>query len=90
MKKYIVPVVSFLALVMVLGSSAGLVSAGETSPAGEAPSPSQANVDVQNYIPVQGRLTDSSGLPLNGDFSVTFRLYDVVSGGAALCSNSST
>jgi hypothetical protein len=87
MKKYIVPVVSFLALVMVLGSSAGLVSAGETSPAGEAPSPSQANVDVQNYIPVQGRLTDSSGLPLNGDFSVTFRLYDVVSGGAALCSD---
>lgn len=85
MKKYIVPVVSFLVLVMVLGSSAGLVSADETGPAGEASSPSQVSGNVMNYIPVQGRLTDSSGLPLNGDFSITFRLYDAFSGGAALC-----
>ncbi len=40
---------------------------------------------VQNMIPVQGKLTDASGMPLNGDFSITFRLYDVFSGGTALC-----
>ncbi len=47
----------------------------------------QVDGDVQNYFPIQGRLTDSSGTPLNGDYSITFRLYDVLSGGVALCSD---
>ena len=38
-----------------------------------------------NYIPVQGRLTDAIGVPLDGTYQLTFRLYDVVSGGTALC-----
>jgi hypothetical protein len=40
---------------------------------------------VENYIPVQGRLTDLSGNPLNGNYNLTFRLYLVESGGTALC-----
>jgi hypothetical protein len=32
----------------------------------------------------QGRLTDSSGNPLNGTYDITFRLYDAASGGTAL------
>lgn len=40
---------------------------------------------TSNFIPVQGRLTDENGVPLNGTYSVAFRLYDVSSGGTALC-----
>ena len=40
---------------------------------------------VSNYIPVQGRLTDDSGNPLTGTYSLTFRIYDVASEGTALC-----
>jgi hypothetical protein len=46
--------------------------------------------NVQNYIPVQGKLTDAAGNPLNGDFEMTFRLYDVLSGGVALCSDTNS
>jgi len=38
-------------------------------------------------IPVQGRLTDASGTPLNGTASVTFKLYTAASGGTALCTD---
>lgn len=38
-----------------------------------------------NYIPVQGRLTNAAGTPLDGTFDLTFRLYDVYSGGTPLC-----
>lgn len=41
--------------------------------------------NVKNYIPVQGKLTDAAGNPLDGNFSIAFRLYDVPSGGTALC-----
>lgn len=58
-------------------------------PADGSLSPQAANA-VGNYIPVQGRLTDTSGNPLNGDYSVTFRLYQVPSGGTALCQDTNT
>ena len=45
----------------------------------------QAPDAVSNYIPVQGRLTDSGGNPLTGNYSLTFRIYDVYNGGTALC-----
>jgi hypothetical protein len=53
-------------------------------PPGGIRSPDVPDV-ASNYIPVQGRLTDSAGQPLDGDYSVTFRLYDITSGGTALC-----
>jgi hypothetical protein len=40
---------------------------------------------VQPAIPIQGRLTDSGGNPLDGTYDVTFRLYDHFSGGTLLC-----
>jgi len=46
------------------------------------PSPAE---DVLSYIPVQGRLTNSAGIPLDGDYEITFRLYDVNVGGTELC-----
>jgi len=38
-----------------------------------------------HFIPIQGRLTDDSGNPLNGTYNLTFRLYGTYTGGAALC-----
>jgi hypothetical protein len=35
-------------------------------------------------IPYQGRLGDSTGSPLNGDYNMTFRIYSVPDGGTAL------
>lgn len=40
---------------------------------------------TSNFIPVQGRLTDASGIPLDGDYQLTFRLYDTSSSVTALC-----
>jgi hypothetical protein len=39
-----------------------------------------------NTLGYQGHLADSGGNPITGDLSITFRLYDVVSGGSALWS----
>lgn len=45
---------------------------------------------VGTYFPVQGRLTNASGTPLNGNYNMTFRVYDVSSGGTALCNDPMT
>lgn len=37
-----------------------------------------------NTISYQGQLTNTSGTPLNGDYDLTFRLYNVANGGTAL------
>ena len=41
-------------------------------------------------IPVQGRLTNSSGSPLNGSFSIRFAFYTVSTGGTAVCVDTDT
>jgi hypothetical protein len=38
-----------------------------------------------NFIPIQGRLTDASGNPLNGVLDLTLRMYSSYTGGTALC-----
>lgn len=45
---------------------------------------------VDNIIPIQGYLTDGAGNPLNGNYSITASIYDVSSGGTALCSDTET
>jgi hypothetical protein len=50
----------------------------------------QAPDATSNYIPFQGRLTDTAGNPLDGTYNVTFRIYDVSSGGTALCSDTNS
>lgn len=40
--------------------------------------------DIPKTINYQGRITNSSGEPINGTKDVTFRIYDVVTGGTAL------
>ncbi len=90
MKRYFVVALSIAALILLLVASAVLAddgpggSGGEPEPADQAEAPA-LSADVSSYIPVQGKLTDASGVPLNGDFTIAFRLYDVLSGGTALC-----
>lgn len=45
---------------------------------------------VGNRIPVQGRLTDDSGNPLDGTYDIRFRLYDAATGGTALCEDTNS
>ncbi|HPH95896.1 MAG TPA: hypothetical protein PKW33_10295 [Anaerolineaceae bacterium] len=50
----------------------------------------EPEADVQarsSYIPVQGRLTDNNGTPLNGMYNLTIKLYGDFAGGTALCSD---
>jgi hypothetical protein len=53
----------------------------ETQPRGET----GVTTITSGAIPIQGRLTDASGTPLEGTYNLTFRLYDVESGGTPLC-----
>lgn len=45
---------------------------------------------MSDIIPFQGRLTNAAGVPLNGSYSIRLALYDVASGGTALCSDTDT
>jgi hypothetical protein len=44
-----------------------------------------AAASVNSIIPIQGKLTDAQGNPLNGNFNVGARIYDVDTGGTRLC-----
>ncbi len=45
----------------------------------------EAAAVVSAGIPLQGRLTDASGRPLDGSYVIRFRLYSASSGGVVLC-----
>ena len=79
-------IVSTLSLVLLLTLTVSLVMAqqGTTGRAPEA-NATEELTSHSDYIPVQGRLTDASGNPLNGTYLVDFKLYDVAYGGIALC-----
>jgi hypothetical protein len=86
----ILVVVSTLALLLTL--SIGLTQAqGPVTGGAAGPQASTSPAaDVPFGIPVQGRLTDAGGVPVNGSPSVTFSLYNVDVGGAQLCSDINT
>jgi len=77
--------------VLLLALAAGLTWAQGPEPPGEGVQP-EGDVSVQGVvgavIPIQGRLTDASGNPVpDGDYNITARIYNVSSGGTALCSD---
>ena len=45
---------------------------------------------MSNNIPIQGKLTDAGGNPLNGDYEIKATIYDADIGGVALCSDTDT
>jgi hypothetical protein len=80
-------VIGVLVLALLLALAAGLGQAQGPEP-GEQVQPEGAESlaeDVLGYIPIQGRLTDANGNPLNGTHTLTFRFYDAALGGSAVC-----
>jgi hypothetical protein len=53
----------------------------------ESDAPLNPDGNVQNYIPIQGRLTNAAGVPLNGAYDLAFRLYTAATDGTAVCSD---
>jgi hypothetical protein len=77
-------IVALLLLVL----AAGLTQAqGPQPPGGEVGAEGGVSVTaaVLSRIPIQGRLTDASGNPLNGTYTINFYLYDALTGGNLVC-----
>jgi hypothetical protein len=88
MRNHIPILAGMLVLALFLAFSFGLSKAQEANSSVERPNSPEEVAFRSSYIPIQGRLTDASGNPLNGNYDITLRLYDVSSGGTALCTNS--
>jgi len=82
-----------LAALVMLALAVGLTQAqGPEPPEGEnsVEGPMDVATIAPGAIPIQGRLTDASGNPLDGTYNLTFRLYEASSGGTALCSDTNS
>lgn len=82
--------VSALVLGLLLAVAVGMTQAQTPGPdllAEQAGLVQEASVAtaVSGRIPIQGSLTDASGNPLDGFYNIRFCLYDVPTGGTALC-----
>lgn len=75
-----------LIVVLALFLSVGLIQAQEEEPPDEPPVYGEPAA-VSASIPIQGRVTDAIGVPLNGDYDITFSIYDVDEGGVARCTD---
>lgn len=90
----------FLRIGAVLLAAAFLLSAsiqfgqaqGDEPPSAESTESGDSTIQeaMLSFIPVQGRLTDASGNPLNGSHNLLFRFYNMSTGGSPLCSSSQT
>ncbi len=81
-----------LTLAALLALAVGISQAQSPPQAADGPSaPGAAQTITPGAIPIQGRLTDDSGRPLSdGDYSVTFSLYESESGSIPICSDTNT
>ncbi len=82
-KSLIVVGIVALTTLIALTLLAGMTQA--QAPQGQPEDPAAPDDTVGNYIPVQGRLTDAGGNPINASLTITFRLYAVPTGGTELC-----
>lgn len=78
--------VLFVCLGIFLATATNLVLASGLEPLwNPSVAPAAPNDVVDGAMSIQGFLTNASGVPLNGAYNMTFRVYDVSSGGTALC-----
>jgi hypothetical protein len=70
-----------------LSLTVALIHAQETQPLDEELMPEAPEAVVDNVIPIQGRLTDASGNPLNGTYNIVASIYDTETGGVARCAD---
>jgi len=87
-KSLIVAGIVALATLVALTLVAGLTQAQGPGPGGNVQPQGEAGVaaTAPGAIPIQGRLTDNSGSPLNGVYTLTYRLYDAEGATTSLCS----
>ncbi len=52
--------------------------------------PPGAQAEIPRYINYQGKLTDANDNPVTGDVSITVRIYNAVTGGTALWTETQT
>ena len=74
-----------LAVLMVLVTVTGLSKAQEPQPDRNNDAALSPDVSVYNVIPIQGRLTDDSGNPIDGTRVITFSLYATTYATTPLC-----
>jgi len=86
-KRFVTIFILVLGLLLIL--SVGLSAAQEAQ---DDPPPlepwSVDAVPVNNAIPIQGRLTNAGGRPLNGDYNLTLSVYYADTGGTPICKDS--
>ena len=85
MKRHIVyACTGCIALLLFWGMSISRSLAQEGAGERETLAPDEVSA-MSDYIPIQGRLTDPSGNPLDGNYNVSLRIYSSYTGGAPLC-----
>ena len=60
---------------------------GRTAGGGSQPEGSRRRGSGSGRDPIQGRLTDPNGRPLNDSYGIRASIYDVDTGGTALCTD---
>ena len=80
----IIATIALLALAGLTGSICAAIDENAGGSDGEMTGAAVLAASVTDSINYQGRLTDSSGSPLSGTYTMTFGLYDVSTGGTAL------
>lgn len=81
-------IVLLLALMLTVGVRLGqaqVLAPGATQ--GEGTTEPKAPSVVSRSIPIQGRLTNASGAPLNGYYDITMTIYDDPTAGTARCTD---
>jgi hypothetical protein len=84
--------VGVLVLGLLLAVAVGMTQAQEPEfPEGEAGLEAvNAVAAVSGRIPIQGRLTDAGGNPLNGTYDIQFALYDAATIGTMVCEDTNS
>lgn len=87
---------AFVAGLMVVAGVCLLLLAGPLQAEGQDPEGRSSDgtgeeaAAVSARIPLQGRLTDAGGRPLDGSYTIRFRLYSAPSGGVVLCEDTNS
>jgi hypothetical protein len=89
-KRFSKPILILCIVLLLSALTTAIVLAQDGTGSTEGSDQSARGVNTQNYFPVQGRLTDAGGNPLTGTYTMIFRLYDVLTGGTELCSDTNS
>jgi hypothetical protein len=77
--------ISILIVTLLLALTVAGIQGQDLQPEADAPDGYEPEAELNDVIPIQGRLTDDSGSPLDGTYSIRFRIYDASTGGTMLC-----